>query len=119
MEQVIALAVLGTLASKIVDLAKFLRVHDWNAVITQVATWVAGIVVVMFGANADAFEALIIPGMDAPLGAMNAWSQILIGLTLTSFISFTYDFRKAFDNTDSAKLPQLTGLDLPDGQVNP
>lgn len=118
MEEAISLVVLGTLAAKIIDVVKFARVKDWNAVATQAATWVAGVVVVLLGANADAFEALVIPGMEAALGDLNFWSQFLIGLTLTSFISFTYDFRKAFDNTDSAKLPQMTSLQLSDGEVS-
>lgn len=110
MEQALSLLILGALATKIIDFVKYVRNKDWNAAITQAATWVAGVVVIMLAANANAFEVLVLPGMADPLGSLNVWSLILIGLTLTSFISFAYDFKKAIDGTDSAKAPPLTKL---------
>lgn len=110
MEEAITLVILGTLAGKFVDWVKFIQAKDWNATITQLAVWGAGVAVILLGANADAFEALMLPGFDRPIGDMNFYSLMLIGLSLTSLISFAYDFKKAIDGTDSAKTPHLTSI---------
>lgn len=110
MEEAISLVVLGTLAGKLVDFFKYVHAKDWNAVTTQAAVWVAGVIVIVLGANADAFQALVIPGMESELGSLNTWSLLLIGLSLTSLISVVYDFKKAVDGSDSAAVPKLTSL---------
>jgi uncharacterized membrane protein len=107
MESVITLGVLVTLASKVVELLKYFRVKDWNAAFTQIATWLAGVVVIMIGAAADAFEHLIVPGMESPLGTLDFASQVLVGLTSMSALMVVYDYKKALDGGDSAKQPPL------------
>lgn len=108
MEFVVGLGALVALAWKFVDFSKQVTNKDWNAALTQVYMWLAGLVAVLLGANADAFEAIIIPGMEKPLGDLNFWSLVIIGLSFTSVGSVAYDFKKAFDNSDSAKMPPLT-----------
>lgn len=108
--EVAALAILATLTAKLLDFAKFLRAKDWNAAFTQVAAWVVGIGVTAVAAASDAFENVTVPSLDIPIGKINGPSLALIGMAFTSLMSVAVDFRKAFDNTDSAKTPPLTSL---------
>lgn len=107
METAILLVALGTLAGKVVGFIKYLVNKDKNGYITQAAVWLAGLVVVFLGSNASAFEEVVVPGMGVPLGLLSWADVVLVGLSLSSFISFGYDFKKAFDGSDSAKEPPL------------
>lgn len=107
MDKAALLAAIGTLASKVVGFLKYLRNKDWNASFTLVAVWVAGVVAVVLGAAAEVTEGLVLPGTLTPLGSLDGASQVFLGMSLTSFIAFVYDFRKALDNTDFAKEPPL------------
>lgn len=93
------------LAWKIVDLLKQLRVRDINAVVTQLVSWAAGVLVIELLAHTD-----FAPGVrvgSAHLNTLNTWSLVLVGLTVASLGSVTYDFKRAFDSTDSAAQPSL------------
>lgn len=103
--EIIGIASLIALAVKIVDFVKYLRASDWNAAVTQAATWVAGVLVVLLAANADITAGIDVGG--TPLGAMNVWSLIFVGLSLLSLGSVAYDFKKAVDNSSSSKTPHL------------
>lgn len=107
METVVSFLVLGTLAGKIVELLKYIKAKDTNGAFTLLSVWVAGFVVLVLGANASAFEMLMVPGMEVPLGQLNWASLVLVGMSLTSFVSFGYDFKKALDGSDTAKQPSL------------
>lgn len=107
MENALLLAALATLASKILELVKRLRAKDVNGVVTILGIWASGIIVTIIAAKAAVTETLVIPGTNYAFGALDGWSQGLLGLTLGSFIAITYDFRKALDNTDSAAQPKL------------
>lgn len=110
MDASIMLLILGTLASKIIDVLKFIRSKDWNATITQVATWIAGVVVVFLASGAEVTSDITIPSLGVTFGTLDTGSKVLIGTAITSLLSMAYDFRKAFDGTDSAKAPPLTNL---------
>lgn len=105
------LATLGAFALKALDFVKFLINKDWNATITQAAAWLTGVLVLIVASAANIFEAVNIPGLNVPFGSLDAGSLIFIGLNLSSFFGVVYDFKKAFDNTDSARTPPLTGTD--------
>ena len=90
---------------KIVDFAKHVRVRDWNASVTQAVTWGAGVLVIFVLANSDFANG--VPVGDQNLGALNDWSLVLVGLTLSSLGSVAYDYKRAFDRSDSAKMPSL------------
>lgn len=91
---------------KLVDFAKFLRARDANAIVTQLAVWVAGVAVTLLLAASD-FAAAVEIGDGLSLAKLNAASLALIGLTISSTGSVVYDFKKAADNTDSATVPSL------------
>jgi hypothetical protein len=110
LENAIALLVIGLLANKIIELIKYLRVKDWNAAITLLSLFVAGVVAVTLAAHASVTEHTIIPGTTVELGTLEFASLLLLGLMITATGSTVYDFKKAFDNSDSAKQPSLTNV---------
>lgn len=93
------------LAWKIVDLAKQVRVRDINAVVTQLVSWAAGVFVIFLLAHTD-FASGVRVG-STHLNLLNGWSLVLVGLTVASLGSVTYDFKRAIDGTDSAAQPAL------------
>jgi ethanolamine utilization microcompartment shell protein EutS len=104
--EVIGYLSLAALVVKIVGVVKSFG-KDWNYVLTQVVTWVAGIAVLAVGAQASVTEDLAIPGVSVPLGLLDGWSTVLVGLVLGSTAAFGYDVKKAIDSTDSAAEPSL------------
>lgn len=107
MDKAALLAALGFLASKVVEFLKYVRVKDVNAAVTLVSVWVAGVVVTVLGAHAAVLEGVVIPGTGVSLESLDGPSQVFLGMVLTSFVSFTYDLKKALDGSDSAKQPPL------------
>lgn len=81
---------------------KYLRVKDWNGVITQAGVWALGIGVVFLAANSNFAESLDVN--DRNLGALNAASLVLVGLALASTVSAAWDLR-----TGRAKPTLVTG----------
>lgn len=107
----VLLAALVALAWKLVDTVKSARSKDWNAVITQLAVWAAGVAVVWVGAATTWASGVEIQGV---LMSDFDWAEkVLFGASLLSIGSVGYDFKKAFDNTDTAKLPPLTNITPP------
>ena len=106
--EVFSAAALGTLIWKVISVVKMLTGRDFTAAVTQGLTWAAGIITVLLAAQADVSEAITVWGTQT-LGQLDGWSQVLVGLTLSSAASATYDFKKAVDNTDSAGEPPLGG----------
>lgn len=105
--EVFSLAALSTLIVKVGSWLKFVHARDWNAALTQAVIWGLGIGAVMIAAQADIAEGFRVFG-GSLLADLDAWSQVLAGLTLASVGSVGfYDFRKALDGTDSAKEPPL------------
>jgi FtsH-binding integral membrane protein len=92
---------------KFMDALKYARANDWNAVGTQLFTWLAGIVGVMLFAH-TAFADGIKPFDGLPtLADMNFMTQLVFGLTAASGASTLADLRKTFDNSQSARVPNL------------
>ena len=113
MEQAVALLAIALLANKIIELIKYLRVKDWNAAVTLLTLFVAGVVALTLAAHASVTEHTIIPGTTVELGTLEFASLVLLGLMITATGSTIYDFKKSFDNTDSAKQPPMTNLNNP------
>lgn len=99
-------------SGKLVDFAKYLRVKDTNAWVTQVATWVAGITTVWLASAADLADVLALAGVNAAdsvlvLEDMSGFGKVFLGASISSLGSFFYDFKKAFDNTQTSATPSL------------
>lgn len=90
---------------KLVDWIKYIKNKDTNGVVTQAAVWVAGVGVVFLLASTDFASGVEVGGLA--LDSLNAWSLVLLGLTVGSTGSFALDFKKSFDNTDSSSVPTL------------
>lgn len=97
----VPLLALAALLIKLVDFGKSVSNGDPNAIVTQLVAWVAGIGVILLGAQTDFASAIVIGG--SPLGSLNAWSQVLVGLTFASTASFLSDTVRAVDNTVATK----------------
>ncbi len=93
------------LTKKLLDTLKYLSNSDWNGVVTQLIAWVGGVVAVLLVSATDWADTIQVG--DLNLGALNTWSLIFVGLTISSTASFVHDVTKAVDNTDSAALPTL------------
>lgn len=107
MEQAIALASIAFLAGKIIEALKYARAKDLNALFALISVMIAGVIVMLVAASAEVTETLVIPGTLVAIGSLDTLSVIFLGLVITSLTSTVYDFKKAFDNTDSAKQPPL------------
>lgn len=107
MEITISVGLLVALVWKLADLSKYITNKDWNGFLTQIWVYVLGVVVLLVAGNANAFEALTIPGMTEPLGTLDTLSLVIIGLAIASMGSTFVDFKKAFDGSDSAKTKPL------------
>ena len=101
----VPVVVLAALVLKFTDWLKLVSAKDWNAVITQLTAWAAGVGGVALVAQTDFASA--VPVGDFTLATLNGWSLIVAGLSLASTASVGYDFKRALDTTDSAKMPSL------------
>ena len=101
---------MAALTLKIVDFIRYLRAGDKNGVLTQLAAWIAGVLVVVLVAQTDWANGIAIGDMN--LATLGFWSLVFYGLTAGSAASFTKDALKSFDNTNSAAIPTL----LPTGR---
>ena len=103
--EVITLATVIALVLKIVDTLKMLLARDASAV-TQCLAWLVGVGAAFVTANSDFGEAWDV-GLAQPLGELNAWSLVLLGLCWASGASVLVAFKRAFDNSDSDVVPSL------------
>ena len=105
MLEFVPLVALALLVSQVVDLIKFISNGNKNGIVTTLTSWLAGVLVLLLFAQTD-FASAIQVG-DAQLDTLNIWSLVVIGLTLSSTASTIYNFKKALDTSDSAKVEPL------------
>lgn len=96
---------MAALTLKVVDFLRYLRAGDMNGVFTQLAAWLAGVIVVLLVAQTDWADGIGVGDMS--LGTINFWSLIFYGLSAGSAASTVKDGFKAIDNTNSAAIPTL------------
>jgi hypothetical protein len=118
MEDAIALLAIALLANKIIELLKYLKSKNWNGAITLVSLFIAGVVALNIAAHAAVTEHTVIPGTGIELGLLDFMSLLLLGLLITAGGSTIYDFKKAFDGSDTAKQPALTNMSHGDPPTN-
>lgn len=80
-----------------------------SAVVTQCTAWAGGVAVVAVGAHAHVTESLVLPGSALPLGALDFWSVVIVGLMVSSAASSAVDVKQAIDTHDSSAKPPLVG----------
>lgn len=100
-----ALAMGLPLVWKVVAFVTFVTNKQVNAIVTQVVTWVAGIGVMTLIAATDFASGIGIG--DQTLDSVNGASLVLIGMTVASWSSVAYDFKRAFDVSDTARQPKM------------
>lgn len=105
MIEFVPLVALALLGSQVVAFIKFIVAGDKNGIVTTLTVWVASVVVLLAFANSKFAGA--IPVGDYTLDTLDTWSTILVGLCVGGTGSGLYNFRKAIDNTDTAKEPNL------------
>lgn len=105
MDMFITSAGMLALVKAFVDLIKYVRARDTNGWLTQLVVWLAGIAVVLLLRESDFATTLDIGGIL--LSDANIGSVVLAGLGLGSAAMLTNDFKKAFDNQDDARKPDL------------
>lgn len=92
------------LVKKIVDFVKLAMARDPGAV-TQLIAWGAGVAAVLLFAQSDWADGIQVA--DRALSTLNVWSQVIVGLGISSSAGVVTDAIKATDNTDSATMPSL------------
>lgn len=93
----IPVVIMSALIAKVIDFGKALSNRDGNAVVTQLSAWVAGVLIVILFARSD-FSNGIQYG-DVVLKNMNLWTQIIVGMAVSSVASVANDVRQAVDPT--------------------
>lgn len=104
MEFVPAIA-MAALILKAIDFARYLRAADVNGIFTQLAAWIAGIVVVLLVAQTDWADGIAVGDMN--LAILNIWSLIFYGIAAGSGASIVKDTLKSVDNSNSSAIPTL------------
>jgi hypothetical protein len=103
-EEFVPLVVATALVWRLVTFGKQLLAGELRAAVTQVFVWAAGIGVAFLLAASDFAGGVEVAG--ASLEVLNAASLVLFGVALGSTASTAYEFKKAFDQTDSATEPK-------------
>jgi hypothetical protein len=104
---------MGILILKLIDFLRYLRAGDMNGVLTQLATWLAGVIVVLLVAQTSWADGIGVG--DQSLATLGFWSLVFYGLSVGSGASLVKDTQKAVDNTNSAAIPTL----VPDRRRHP
>lgn len=104
---------MGVLILKLIDFLRYLRAGDMNGVLTQLATWLAGVIVVLLVAQTSWADGIGVG--DQSLATLGFWSLVFYGLSVGSGASLVKDTQKAVDNTNSAAIPTL----VPDRRRHP
>lgn len=107
MEEIALLAGLAFAINKTVSVVKSALNKDVNAAVTQLVVWVIGFIVISLAAHAQLTENLVVPGLTVALNNLDWQSLVLVAYILGGTGSFAFDFKKAFDSSDSAAEPSL------------
>jgi hypothetical protein len=103
----VPIVALGLVVYTLLNAIKFLLNRQWNALLTLVLGWIAGVAAVwLFGATA--WGPVVTIG-EKSLDALSFADKMVVGLVVVSTGSALYDLKRAFDGTDSAATPPLTG----------
>lgn len=101
----IPVVAMATLTLKIVDFARYVRARDINGIVTQLAAWLAGVLVVLLVAQTDWADGVTIGAMS--LGKLGFWSLVFYGLAAGSGASTVKDTLKAVNPNDTSTVPAM------------
>lgn len=101
---------LGALVFAFTNWVRYIRAHNFNGVLTQFLVWLSGVAAVMLTAQSDWADGIHVGGLT--LGSTNAWSQVLVGITIASQPTVVNEALKAIDRFQTAAKPDL----LPDSK---
>lgn len=109
MEVALFSSIVLTVINFLRNLAAFARKEGNHAsdLLTQLAAWVGGIAMVALGSHAQMVEGVTFPGTSVVLGKLDGWSQVLLGLAVSSVAGAFVEAKKALDQTDTAVKPAL------------
>lgn len=109
MEVALFSSIVLTVINFLRNLAAFLRKEGNHAsdLITQLAAWLGGVGMVWLGSRAQMVEGITFPGTNVALGALDGWSQVLLGLAVSSIAGAFVEAKKALDQSDTAVKPAL------------
>lgn len=103
--EVFTLAMLGALVVKATGLLKLLRAKLYGDALTQLVAAGAGVAVTFLARASDVMADFDVEGVK--LGTFDDATAVLFGLGLASAASYSYDWKKAVDGSDSAAEPPL------------
>lgn len=93
----IPVVIMAALIAKLIDFGKALSNRDGNAAVTQLVAWAAGVLIVVLFARSDFANGVAYGGVV--LENMNLWTQIIVGMAVSSVASVGNDVRQAVDST--------------------
>jgi hypothetical protein len=109
MEEFVTFTALVAIATHVTSLVKYLSAGQVREFVTGLVPVVGLFLVLLLGAEADATAGIVVPGLSAPLGALDVASLLLVSLAGGSGGATLFNFRRAVDNHDSAVEPPLGG----------
>jgi hypothetical protein len=108
----VPILVLGLVIYTLMNLVKYLRARDWNGIITLLTGWLVGFLAVWLFGSTDWGQTLTVGGTKT-LDLLSIGEKVIVGLVVVSAGSVLFDFKKSFDNSDSASTPPLVGPPKP------
>ncbi len=96
---------MAALTLKGLDFIRYLRAGDTNGVLTQLASWIISVLVVLLVAQTDWADGIAVG--DQSLATINLFSLLFVGLAVGSGASFLKDINKSIDNSNSSAIPIL------------
>ncbi len=113
----IPVVAMATLIFKLVDFLRYCKAADVNGITTQLASWVAGVLVVLLVAQTDWAAGISVGDMN--LATLGFWSLVFYGLSVGSAASLAKDTLKAVDNHNTMAIPTLLPVPRPARHLSP
>jgi hypothetical protein len=112
--EAIGLIGLTAIIYKLVDFLKYISARDINAIVTQASVWLSALAVALLAREAEPFSTVGILG--STFGDLDLAAVVLFALGVGSTASGVIDFKKAIDQSDSARVPPLLPTATPDSR---
>lgn len=90
-----------------VNLLKYIRARDWNAVVTYVAVFIVLVLVLWLYGNSEFGRSAVLPGSAIPLENFGFADLLIAGLAYSGPAIVTWDLFGAIDNSRTTNTPPL------------